>query len=80
MTSVTALHDAVRDGDRPCFNSDAVETIGFAARRLGSAIVSIAAMRMSEVARVADVYMISAACHMPARGMRGGVHGKGHLT
>ena len=37
------------------FESDMAETIGFAARRLGSAIVSIATMRMSEVARAAVV-------------------------
>ena len=53
------------------FDSDMAQTIGFAARRLGSAIVSIATMRMSEVARAAVVYTTSDACHMPARGIRG---------
>ena len=54
------------------FESGMAETIGFAARRLGSAIVSIATIRISEVAHAAVVvYTTSAACHMPARGMRG---------
>ena len=54
------------------FESGMAETIGFAARRLGSAIVSIATIRMSEVAHATVVvYTTSAACHMPARGMRG---------
>ena len=54
------------------FDSDMAETIGFAARRLSSAIVSIATIRISEVAHAAVVvYTTSAACHMPARGMRG---------
>ena len=64
MTPSTTAVDCAFDGDMAA-------TIGFAARRLGFAIVSIAAMRMSEVARNADVYMTSAACHMPARRMHG---------
>ena len=64
MTSVTALHDAVRDGDRPCFQ----QRRGGGDRHRGEEVALRHGVDCHDVPRL---YMISAACHMPARGMRG---------